>query len=395
MTGLLCDVRFAMRTLARSPLFTAVAVLSLALGIGANTAIFTLLDQLVLRLLPVREPGQLVMIWTQGRHFGSNTGSRAVSYPMYQDFQQKAPAFSHVFCRYYTPLSISFEGQTERVNAELVSGNFFEALGVGPAVGRVFSPQEDDQQYKGHPVVVLSHHYWVSRFASDPQVAGKKILVNNYPMTIVGVSAPGFYGLDPAMSPHLRVPIQMKPLMTPSWDALGDRRYRWVQLFARMKPGYTAASAKASLEPLFKQTLQYEVSLDGFRNATQYMRDRFLEMTINVIPAETGYSGMRERYRTALWVLMAMVGLVLLIACANLARFLLAQAQDRRRPAAAGLLLAFASVRALCGLLFGVQPFDPLTFGAVPVVLLAVALLAAWLPARRATRIDPIRTLRS
>jgi hypothetical protein len=177
MSALLADLRFALRTLGRSPLFAAVAVLSLALGIGANTAIFTLLDQLVLRLLPVKDPEQLVMIWSRGTHVGSNTGSRALSYPMYQDFQQQAPAFSHVFCRYYTPLSISFEGTTERVNAELVSGNFFQSLGVGPAIGRVFSPDEDDRQYKAHPVVVLSHHYWVSRYAADPQVLGKKILV--------------------------------------------------------------------------------------------------------------------------------------------------------------------------------------------------------------------------
>ncbi len=156
MSGFLFDVKFALRTLRRSPLFTSVAVLSLALGIGANTAIFTLLDQLILRLLPVKEPEQLVMIWSTGPHMGNNNGSRAASYPMYQDFQRRAPAFSHVFCRFLTPLSISFQNQTERVNAELVSGNYFQALGVEPAIGRVFSPEEDDRTYKGHPSVVLS-----------------------------------------------------------------------------------------------------------------------------------------------------------------------------------------------------------------------------------------------
>src|SRR5215472_18758379 len=133
MTSIASDVRYALRNLRRSPLFSVVAVASLALGIGANTAIFTLIDQLILRLLPVRNPEQLVMIWSSGPHMGNNRGSRAASYPMYQDFQQKAPAFSYVFCRYLAPLSMSFDNQTERVNGELVSGNYFDALGVTPA----------------------------------------------------------------------------------------------------------------------------------------------------------------------------------------------------------------------------------------------------------------------
>jgi hypothetical protein len=162
MARFLFDLRFALRNLRRSPLFTLVAVASLALGIGANTAIFTLIDQLMLRLLPVAQPEQLVMIWSTGPHMGNNNGSRAASYPMYQDFQRKAPAFSSVFCRYGTPVSISFSGRTERVDSELVSGNYFQALGVRPAIGRVFSPEEDDRVYKGHPTVVLSHEYCAS-----------------------------------------------------------------------------------------------------------------------------------------------------------------------------------------------------------------------------------------
>src|SRR5215472_8535350 len=204
MASLLFDIKFAWRTLLRSPLFVLVAVLSLALGIGANTAIFTLLDQLLLRMLPVKDPQQLVMVWSSGPHMGNNRGSRAASYPMYQDFQQKAPAFSYVFCRFLTPLSMSFDNQTERVNGELVSGNYFDALGVTPAAGRLFSPQEDDRVYKGHPSVVLSYDYWITRFNRDPKVVGKKILVDNYPMVIVGVSSPGFRGLDPGSSPQIR-----------------------------------------------------------------------------------------------------------------------------------------------------------------------------------------------
>src|SRR6185369_635272 len=259
MARFLFDLRFALRSLLRSPLFTLVAVASLALGIGANTAIFTLIDQLILRLLPVTQPEQIVMIWSTGPHMGSNRGSRMASYPMYQDYQKRAQAFSSVFCRRRVALSLSFSGQTERVDAELVSGNYFQALGVRPAIGRVFSPEEDDRVYKGHPSVVLGYDYWVTRFAADPKVVGQKLLVNNYPMTIVGVSAQGFHGLDPARSEQIRIPIQMKPLMTPGWDDIGDRRSQWINMFARLKPGVTAASAQAGLQPVFTQILREEL----------------------------------------------------------------------------------------------------------------------------------------
>jgi hypothetical protein len=167
------DVRLAIRSLARSPLFATVAILSLALGIGANTAIFTLIDQIVLRKLPVQKPEELVMLFQQGPHNGSNMGTRMHSYPMYQDFQKKAEPLADVLCRRLVPASVSIDDQTERLEAELVSGNFFTLLGVKPALGRLFNSQEDDQNYQGHPVVVLSHTYWVNRFARDPGVVGK------------------------------------------------------------------------------------------------------------------------------------------------------------------------------------------------------------------------------
>src|SRR5262249_22481004 len=165
-----------------------VAILSLALGIGANTAIFTLIDQIILRKLPVRSPDELVMLYQQGSHNGSNMGSRMHSYPIYQDYQKRAEPMAEVLCRRLVPALLAIDNQTERVQAEMVSGNYFTMLGVKPALGRVFNSQEDDQKYAGHPVVVLGYDYWVSRFARDPAVLGKKILVNNFPMTIVGVS---------------------------------------------------------------------------------------------------------------------------------------------------------------------------------------------------------------
>ena len=430
MARLISDVQFALRNLRRSPTFTAVAVGSLALGIGANTAIFTLVDQLLLRLLPVRNPAQLVLISSTGPHMGSNRGARASSYPMYEDFQRKAPVFSYVFCRYATPLSLNFNGQTERVNAELVSGNYFQALGVGPAIGRAFSPGQDDRTYKGHPSVVLSYAYWTARFNGDASVIGQKIIVNDYPMTVVGVSAAGFNGLDPATSPQVRVPIQMKPLMTPGWDAIGDRRSQWIQTFARMKPGYTIQSAQASLQPLFTQILREELARPELKDASEFNRKQFLARKVVVETAAGGYSQLRRDYSTALIALMCMVGLVLVIACFNVANLLIARGVARQREVAVrlaigasraqllgqlmveslllaaagasiGLFLAEATVRALLSFLpSGDSPLiltskpDPRILAFNAAVALIAGLLFGMAPALQSMRLDLWTTLK-
>jgi predicted permease len=294
-----------------------------------------------------------------------------------------------VACRRLVPASVSIDNRTERLEAELVSGNFFTMLGVRPAAGRVLNSKEDDQVYQGHPVVVLAYEYWVSRFARDPAVIGKKILVNDYPMTIVGVSQAGFVGIDPARSPQIRVPILMKPAMLPDWSWLkiDDRRARWVQVFARLKPGFTAESAKAPLQTLFTQIRRHEMSLPAAKDWSKYDRAEFMKGQLLVEQAAMGYSGLRNDFSTPLVVLilMCMVGLVLLIACANVANLLIARGFMRQREIAVRLSIG-ASRRQLVRQLL-VESLVLSFFGGLAGVLLSVALtrgLLAYMPAEGA-----------
>jgi predicted permease len=346
------DLKYSLRMLARTPGFTAVAVLTLALGIGANTAIFTLLDQVLLRLLPVKDPQELVLLTMRGHHYGSNWGGNAISHPMFRDFKDHNEVFSDMFCRFPYTSSLTFNGQAELVQLEMVSGTYFPVLGIRPFLGRLFTP-DDDRLPSGHPYIVLNYDFWRTRFAGDPAIVGKDLLLNNYKMTIVGVAQPGFDGVELGRSPKLFVPIMMEPqvIVGNPEDMLKERRNRWVNAFGRLKPGISQRQAQAGLQPFMHSMLEMEVQQAAFNRASKHDRDEFLKCWIEVLPGSQGRSYLRHQLSTPLWVLMAITGAVLLIACANLANLLLVRGSGRNREIAIRLAIGASRPRIIGQLL--------------------------------------------
>lgn len=329
---MLQDLRYALRQLRKSPAFAAVAVLTLALGIGANTAIFTLLDQALLRALPVNHPEQLVRM----HYVGSNSGRISVfggddhdyfSYPMYRDLRDKNNVFAGVLANDEMQVGVQWNNQPDLVSGELVSGNYFDVLGVRPAIGRLLVPADDAAQ-NGNPVAVLSFNYWKAHFGSDPHIVNQTLYINGRPFTIVGVAEPNFHSVIAGYSPKLFVPLVSKPIAMPGLNDLEDRRSSWVNIVARLKPGVSRDQAEAAMTPLWRSIRTTEIS--EIKNKTDLFAKHFVEESkLQLLDESRGFSPLREQIRTPLLIVMAMVGLVVLMACVNVSSLLLVRAASR------------------------------------------------------------------
>jgi putative ABC transport system permease protein len=327
------DLRFGLRMLAKSPGFTAIAVITLALGIGANTAIFSLMNQVLLQRLPVRNPDELVILQAPGPvtgHVSSDgDGTESFSYPMYKGLRDNNSVFSGVLARYNFSASVASRGQTDRASGELVSGNYFEVLGVEPAVGRMFSP-EDDRVPGAQPVVVLSHSYWTRHFGADPSVLNKVLLINNVEMTVVGVSRAGFSGVQVGKTPDIFVPLMMTPEMTRYGETLDKWNDYWMTLLARRKPGISDRQAEAGINAVYRPLL--EEQLPQIKSAwNEDKRQRFLDKKILLSSGARGRTVVQRDSGGQIITLFVMVVLVLLIACTNVANLLLARGASRQR----------------------------------------------------------------
>lgn len=427
------DVRYGLRTLRRAPLFTTVALLTLAIGIGANTAVFTVVNAAMLQDLPVRAPEQLRNVQRASAPRGGlpsviNTGyGHSFGYPTFEAFRARTDAFSAVvgyalLGNPFAPATIALDGRPAVVSGQVVTGGYFPGLGVSPVIGRAID--EADVRAGAEPVIVLSHGYWARQFGRDPAVIGRALTINRVPATIVGVAPPEFFGLEPGRAPDFWMAISDRLALSP-WGnqtvakdhpPLTSAAWWWMQIVVRLKPGVTDEQARAALNAAIQDSL-----LGRLTPSPSLSPDRMPRIVLQ--PGRQGLDRLRQRYSITFFILMGLVGLVLLAACANLGTLLLARATARRKEiavrlalgasrwrlirqllteslvlaaigGASGVLVASWGSRALLGLLSGASDPVALDLGPNPLVLafatiisVLTGVLFGLAPALRATRI--------
>jgi predicted permease len=329
----MANLKLAVRVLLKNPFVTVVGIVSLALGIGANAAIFSLFNQMLLRPLPVPKPQELVNISAPGVLSGSTSCNNAGpcdviwSYPMFRDLQKAQTSFTGIAAHRLFGANLSARGQTVNSEGLLISGSYFPVLGVTPAVGRLLGPQ-DDQSVGQSLVAVLSHAYWQRRYGADPNVINEQIIVNGQSLTIVGVGPAGFDGTTMGARPDVFVPITLRGLMNPGFEGFANRRTYWAYLFARLRPGVTTEQAARTLNVPFSQILA-DVEAPLQRGMSDATLARFKAKHIVLEDGRRGQSSLSRDARAPLNILLGITGLVLLIACANIANLLLARSSAR------------------------------------------------------------------